>query len=76
MAASSAIDDQFSFWQQELLKGSPNVHAIIHDEVVVIDPLSAGCVVITGSHNLGDRASYTNDENLLIIRGHRKLAEA
>lgn len=51
-------------------------HAIIHDKIVVIDPLSDDCVVITGSHNLGLKASYENDENLLIIRGNRKLAEA
>jgi hypothetical protein len=42
----------------------------------VIDPFSDNCVVVTGSHNLGFRASHNNDENLVIIRGHRGLAEA
>lgn len=52
-------------------------HAIIHDKIIVIDPLDeADCVVITGSHNLGYKASYANDENLLIIRGNRALAIA
>ena len=32
------------------------------------------CTVITGSHNLGYKASYCNDENLLIIEGNRDLA--
>jgi hypothetical protein len=32
------------------------------------------CVVITGSHNQGYKASYCNDENLLIIRGNQPLA--
>jgi phosphatidylserine/phosphatidylglycerophosphate/cardiolipin synthase-like enzyme len=72
---AKAITDQFSFWEHELLK-DPAGHAIIHDKIVVVDPFSAGCVVVTGSHNLGYRASYNNDENLLIIRGKRKLAEA
>jgi phosphatidylserine/phosphatidylglycerophosphate/cardiolipin synthase-like enzyme len=76
VAAASAVGDQFSFWQHELLKSSPDAHAIIHDKIVVIDPLSPDCVVVTGSHNLGYRASYNNDENLLIVKGHRKLAEA
>jgi phosphatidylserine/phosphatidylglycerophosphate/cardiolipin synthase-like enzyme len=50
-------------------------HAIIHDKIIVIDPLDkARCVVITGSHNLGYKASYDNDENLLIIKGNRDLA--
>jgi phosphatidylserine/phosphatidylglycerophosphate/cardiolipin synthase-like enzyme len=73
---ASAIDDQFGFWQRELLKAGPGAHAIIHDKIVVIDPLSPDCVVVTGSHNQGYRASYNNDENLLIVRGHRELAQA
>jgi phosphatidylserine/phosphatidylglycerophosphate/cardiolipin synthase-like enzyme len=73
---ASAISDQFAFWQHELLKAGPDAHAIIHDKIVVIDPMSDDCVVITGSHNLGYRASYNNDENLLIVRGHKALAQA
>lgn len=76
VVAAAAIQDQFGYWEKELLKSSPSAHAIIHDKVVVIDPFSDNCVVITGSHNLGYRASYCNDENLLLIRGNRALAEA
>ncbi len=76
VVAAAAIQDEFSFWHAELLKASPMAHAIIHDKIVVIDPTSTGCVVITGSHNLGYKASYGNDENMLIIRGNRALAEA
>ncbi len=50
--------------------------AIIHDKIVVIDPLSPGCTVILGSHNLGFKASYSNDENLVIVSGHQALAVA
>ena len=76
MVAASAINDEFAFWQRELLKSSPTAHAIIHDKTLVIDPFSNDCVVITGSHNLGFRASYNNDENLVIIRGNSALAQA
>ncbi len=76
VAAASAITDQFAFWQQELLKSSPQAHAIIHDKIVVIDPFTDHCVVVTGSHNNGYKASYDNDENLVIIKGHRELAAA
>ncbi|BDI28777.1 hypothetical protein CCAX7_008280 [Capsulimonas corticalis] len=76
VAAASAINDQFAFWQQELLKSGPEAHAIIHSKIVVIDPMSPECVVVTGSHNHGFRASYNNDENLLIVRGHQELARA
>ena len=43
---------------------------------MVIDPFSDNCTVVTGSHNLGFRASHNNDENMVIIRGHRGLAAA
>lgn len=50
--------------------------AIIHDKIVVIDPLSDHCAVVFGSHNCGYKASYSNDENMLVVEGHRALAEA
>lgn len=70
---ATGIQDQFGVWEKELNKAG---YAIIHDKIVVIDPFSESCVVITGSHNLGWRASSNNDENLVIIKGHRGLAEA
>ena len=66
-------DDAFGAWEAEIYNAG---FAIIHNKVVVIDPFSDECVVITGSHNLGFRASHNNDENMLIIHGHRPLAEA
>ncbi len=52
------------------------VGAIIHDKLVVIDPRLPTCTVILGSHNLGYKASYSNDENLVIITGDQDLAGA
>lgn len=74
--AATAINDEFAYWKRELLKSSPTAHAIIHDKIVVVDPLSDNCVVMMGSHNQGYKASYCNDENLIIFRGNRALAEA
>lgn len=67
------VPDQYSYWEKELAKLG---HAVIHDKLLVVDPFSDNCVVITGSHNLGYKASYSNDENLCIIRGNRAIAEA
>jgi phosphatidylserine/phosphatidylglycerophosphate/cardiolipin synthase-like enzyme len=72
-AAAIGAFDLIGNWEQEMLKYG---QAIIHDKIVVIDPLSDDCVVITGSHNLGFKASYANDENLLIIKGNKALAMA
>jgi phosphatidylserine/phosphatidylglycerophosphate/cardiolipin synthase-like enzyme len=72
-AGAITKDDAFGAWETELAKFG---FAIIHNKIVVIDPFSENCTVVTGSHNLGYRASHNNDENMLIVRGHRKLAEA
>lgn len=55
-------------------KGGVIGHAIIHSKVIVIDPFTQG-IVVTGSHNFSATASGKNDENLLIFRGNRPLAE-
>ncbi len=65
--------DAFGAWEAELANAG---HAIIHDKIVVIDPFSDDCAVVTGSHNLGYRASHNNDENFVAVTGHRGLAEA
>jgi phosphatidylserine/phosphatidylglycerophosphate/cardiolipin synthase-like enzyme len=57
------------------IKGA-HLMAIVHSKTIVIDPFSKNCAVITGSHNFSDAASAKNDENLVIIRGNLRLAQA
>ena len=72
MVRAAAITQAIGNLRPELLMAG---HAIIHDKIIVIDPLDpVNCTVLTGSHNLGYKASYQNDENLLIIRGNQALA--
>jgi len=51
-------------------------HAITHAKMFVIDPFGQDCKVVTGSHNFSTSASEQNDENFVVIRGNRRLAEA
>ena len=67
-----AIKDTFHDWAKENL-GS-GVH--VHSKVVVIDPFGEHPVVMTGSHNLGFKASSSNDDNLMIVEGNARLAAA
>ena len=66
------IKDTFHEWETEIL-GS-GVH--IHSKVIVLDPFGANPVVMTGSHNLGFKASHSNDDNLMIVQGNAPLAAA
>ncbi len=69
----AAIPGTLKFWQKELLK-LPRAHAMVHSKVVVIDPYGEHPVVMTGSHNMGPKASGVNDENLILIEGNGDLA--
>ena len=72
--SATALDESVpAGWQKELLNAG---FAITHDKIVVIDPFSDHCMVVTGSHNLGYQASYNNDENLIMIEGNKQLAMA
>jgi phosphatidylserine/phosphatidylglycerophosphate/cardiolipin synthase-like enzyme len=66
------IKDTFHDWATEIL--GQGVH--IHSKVIVLDPFGDNPVVMTGSHNLGFKASSKNDDNLMIIQGNRPLAVA
>ena len=47
----------------------------VHSKVIVIDPFGDHPVVITGSHNLGPKASAVNDDNMVIIENDSSTAE-
>ncbi len=75
---ASRIDDRRLLGDlgAEQLTARGGVGAIIHDKLVVIDPRAPDCTVILGSHNLGFKASYSNDENMVIVTGDQALAAA
>ena len=65
------INDEFGYWTKEI---HPQM-VTIHSKVVIIDPFGENPVVMTGSHNMGEKASKVNDDNLNIIRGNKSLAQ-
>ncbi len=69
----AAIEAKFAFWQEELKRYAI---AMVHSKVVIVDPFDAHPVVMTGSHNMGPKASGKNDDNMMIVEGDRALAEA
>jgi phosphatidylserine/phosphatidylglycerophosphate/cardiolipin synthase-like enzyme len=71
----AAIDATTKFFRRELKK-LPQAIAMVHSKVVLVDPFGAHPIVLTGSHNLGPKASGTNDENLLVIRDAPGVAAA
>lgn len=84
MVQPEGMVQSFSAWVEEVTRLeflTTNTHkgighAITHSKMIVIDPLDDDCAVITGSHNFSKAASEKNDENFVIVRGNRALAEA
>jgi phosphatidylserine/phosphatidylglycerophosphate/cardiolipin synthase-like enzyme len=60
--------------RSQFLKGIG--YAIIHSKILVVDPFGADPTVVTGSHNFSNSASQSNDENFIVVRGEKALAEA
>jgi phosphatidylserine/phosphatidylglycerophosphate/cardiolipin synthase-like enzyme len=61
------------YWQEEPT-GLGMVR--VHSKTIVVDPFGKHPAVITGSHNLGPKASAANDDNLVIIENDPATATA
>jgi phosphatidylserine/phosphatidylglycerophosphate/cardiolipin synthase-like enzyme len=68
----AAIQAKFGQWVPELL----SMGVMVHSKCVVVDPFGDHPAVITGSHNLGVKASGANDDNLIILEGKGARATA
>lgn len=53
-----------------------NKHVMyVHSKFMLIDPLAADPIVVTGSANFSAASTTENDENMMIIRGDRRVAD-
>jgi hypothetical protein len=67
----------FDRWLEELDQvhsSLVNIHWI-HTKYALLDPLGANPMVITGSANFSKASTDTNDENMLVIRGDKHVAD-
>ncbi|GAA3962813.1 phospholipase D-like domain-containing protein [Mucilaginibacter dorajii] len=72
------VTTDFAWWVGEVTRnvflGSIGF-AITHAKMIVIDAFSDNPIVVTGSHNFSTSASQDNDENFVVIKGNKKLAQ-
>ena len=67
--------NSFDRWVRERLSGL-NQHAVyIHTKYMMVDPLGDDPIVISGSANFSDASTRDNDENMLVIRGEKAVAD-
>ena len=52
-----------------------NTNDYIHTKFMLVDPLSDDPLVVTGTANFSRPSQWTNDENMLVIRGDTRVAD-
>jgi phosphatidylserine/phosphatidylglycerophosphate/cardiolipin synthase-like enzyme len=63
-------------WKLERLIPGMNAHVrFLHTKYLLIDPLSDDPIVITGSANFSDASTRSSDENMIVIRGDKRVAD-
>jgi phosphatidylserine/phosphatidylglycerophosphate/cardiolipin synthase-like enzyme len=67
---------EFDRWLKEL-SGLPSADFVrwVHTKFMLVDPLSDDPIVITGSANFSGASVDTNHENMLVIRGDKRVAD-
>lgn len=67
--------NKFDRWVRETLTGLNTNVRFVHTKIAIIDPLGRDPVVISGSANFSAASTTENDENMLVIRGNRRVAD-
>ena len=77
-AWGSELDHPLGRWVKEISTRELGLNrhvAFIHDKFLLSDPLGADPIVVTGSANFSRASTTENDENMIIIRGDRRVAD-
>lgn len=74
--ASNLRLNSFDRWVAERAKLTAEANVKwIHTKYMLVDPLSDDPIVVTGSANFSKASMDANHENLLVIRGNRRVAD-
>ena len=66
----------FDRWMAEMDRLNPHVHVLwIHTKYMLVDPLGAAPIIVSGSANFSKASTYDNDENMLVIHGDKRIAD-
>ncbi len=65
----------FDRWAKEKLTGLNEHVQFIHTKYMLIDPLGDDPIVVSGSANFSAASTNENNENMLVIRGNKRVAD-
>lgn len=69
------VGNKLDGWLHEELSGLSRNVLYVHTKYMLIDPLGDDPIVVTGSANFSKASSDANDENMLVIRGNKRVAD-
>lgn len=69
------VTNRFDRWVRETLTGLNSHVQFIHTKFMLVDPLGDDPLVVTGSANFSEASTVANDENMLLIRGDKRVAD-
>lgn len=73
---NSIVTNCFDRWLKERNGLSAEAHVRwVHTKYLLFDPLGENPVTVTGSANFSGASTDTNEENMLVIRGNRRVAD-
>ena len=67
--------NQIDGWVKERLTGLNTNVRFVHNKFLLVDPLTDDPVVVAGSANFSEASTIDNDENMVITRGNRRVAD-
>jgi phosphatidylserine/phosphatidylglycerophosphate/cardiolipin synthase-like enzyme len=67
--------NMFDQWLREKLTGLNVNVRFLHTKYMIVDPLSDDPTVVAGSANFSANSCTNNDENMLVIRGNKRVAD-
>lgn len=75
-AGNNIVTNEFDRWLAELdqIVSRVLVHCV-HTKYMIVDPLSEDPIIVSGSANFSDASTKDNDENVLVIRGDKRVAD-
>jgi phosphatidylserine/phosphatidylglycerophosphate/cardiolipin synthase-like enzyme len=62
-------------WVRERLTNLNSHVRYVHNKFMLIDPLTDDPIVVAGSANFSDASTRRNDENMVITRGNKRVAD-
>jgi phosphatidylserine/phosphatidylglycerophosphate/cardiolipin synthase-like enzyme len=70
------VTNSFDKWVKELGKITKDPHVPwVHTKFMLVDPLGRAPLTITGSANWSPASTSTNNENMLIVNGDKRVAD-